>query len=104
MTTQIQTLVRQPVAKHGKQLPWLWRGVNAAVIVVGIFCGYSLESRHHASAAVMQTAAGQVISPREEPAADFARRNGLHQAMQKLCAPAEPKPDQRAHPKRVTLL
>lgn len=51
MTTQTQTPVAEPAGAHGKPLSWLWRIVNVAVIVVGIFCGYSLESRHHASAA-----------------------------------------------------
>jgi len=103
MTTHTQTPVLQPVAKQGKQLAWFWRIVNVAVIVVGIFCGYSLETRHHASAAVMQTASGQMLSPRDE-STDLARGNGLHQAMQKLCVTGERKPDQKSHPKRVTLL
>lgn len=106
MAAHTQPPVPQPAAKQGNQgkhLAWFWRIVNVAVIVVGIFCGYSLESRHHASATVMQTTSGQMLSPPGE-SSEFARANGLHQAMQKLCVAGEPKPVQQAHPKRVTLL
>ena len=51
MTIQTQTPFTEPAAKDDKRLAWLWRIVNAAIIVMGIFCGYSLESRHQVSAA-----------------------------------------------------
>ena len=51
MTTQTQVSVPRPAAEHGKRLAWFWRIVNTAVILAGILCGYSLESRHNASAA-----------------------------------------------------
>jgi len=53
MTTQTQPFVPQPARMHGNRLAWFRRIVNVAVIATGIFCGYSLESRHHASASQM---------------------------------------------------
>lgn len=67
MTAQIQPTVRQPAASRGKHLAWVWRVVNVVVIVSGILCGYSLESRHHASAAelpAVQTTAESIHAPR----------------------------------------
>jgi len=56
MTTQTETAAAPPAGKHGKYVTCFWRIVNVTVILVGVFCGYSLESRHHASAAEMPAA------------------------------------------------